>query len=96
MSNTTKYRLQLQHMAYERNRQERKRQESMPNLGLGGGGLGHDPATAENDDKDNDVNVKIHRISNHDEGVLYTHMITVGDFFLLPLHGFFVAIGVHF
>jgi hypothetical protein len=75
MSNTTRYRLQLQHMSYERNRQERRRQESMTNLNVGGGGL-DDPAGGD-DDNNNNVNLKIHQISNHDEGVLYTHMITV-------------------
>lgn len=72
--NTTRYRLQLQHMAYEKKRRDRRRQESLSNLNLM-----DDEGTPTNENSGNGVKVKIHQISNQDEGVLYTHMITVSS-----------------
>ncbi|KAL3807295.1 hypothetical protein ACHAXA_002802, partial [Cyclostephanos tholiformis] len=75
MSNTTRYRLQLQHMAHERNRHERRRQDTMTDLNVDGGG-GERGDDENNNGNGHGLGVKVHQISNHDEGVLYTQMIT--------------------
>ena len=78
--NTTRYRLQLQHMACEKKRRDQRRQESLSNLNLM-----DDEGTPTNQNSGNGVKVKIHQISNQDEGVLYTHRITVSLVIELPL-----------
>jgi hypothetical protein len=76
MSNNTRYRLQLQHMAHERNRHERRRQDAMTDLNVDGGD-GERGDDENNNSNGHGLGVKVHQISNHDEGVLYTQMITV-------------------
>ena len=72
--NTTRYRLQLQHMAYEKKRRDRRRQESLANLDV----MAYE-GTPRNQNSGNGVKVKIHQIGTQDEGVLYTHTITVSS-----------------